>query len=588
MPGKNKEIILRGIGVSPGVVVGPVFLIASDTGKVVEWDLSAADVGRETLRFEEALIETRVQIRKIQKDLHAQTSNSDASLFDAHLLILDDRVLIEEILSGLQEKRKNAEYIVREVTEHHASVLAAVEDAYLRERVADIRDVARRIIGNLSGDSVSQLSKLTKKHIVISRDLAPSETAALRKEMIIGFAIDQGSPTSHTALMARALEIPAIVGLHDVTEKVRANDEVLIDGNKGVLIINPSPEQLKKYGEVAEARESIRRELTTLQKEPAETLDGHKIVLSANIEGMEEVDAVIQYGAEGVGLFRSEYLYMSRDKAVGEEDQTKVYTDLAKRLAPSPVIIRTIDIGGDKTVFGNHGVMEANPFLGCRSIRLALSRPKEFKVQLRSILRASAVGNVKIMYPMICNVEEVICANELLEESKKELLAKGMPFKKDIEVGIMVEIPSAALTADALAKHVSFFSLGTNDLVQYTLAVDRVNERVAYLYEPTNPAVLKLISLTVEAGHRNGIWVGLCGEMAADPLIAPLLVGMGVDELSVPPSAVPLIKDAIRSVNYSRTQDLAKQALSCTQAAEVLGHCRRLTEEASPELLELV
>jgi len=406
--------------------------------------------------------------------------------------------------------------------------------------------------------------------------------------MVTGFATDLGSPTSHTAVMARALEIPAIVALRDVSAKVSMGDEILVDGNKGVLIIHPTPKQLQEYGRVAETRRNIERGLTSLKHEPAETKDGHRIVLSANTEGPEEVDAVMQYGAEGVGLFRSEYLYLSRHAAVSEEEQTEVYSSVASRLAPAPVIIRTLDIGGDKLMPQDQPAREANPFLGCRSIRLSLLNPDGFKSQLRAILRASAEGNVKVMYPMISNVTEVIRANALLEQAKKELSQHRVAFQKDIEVGAMIEIPAAALTADTIAPHVSFFSLGTNDLIQYTIAVDRVNERVAYLYEPTHPAVLKLIQETVEAGHRHGIWVGLCGEMAADPLMTPLLLGMGVDEFSVAPMAVPLIKDAVRSVRHTQAKNLAVKALSCQSAVEVLSLCRRLTRRVAPEILELI
>lgn len=589
MTGKAKEEkILRGIGVSPGVVVGPAFVLASDSTSVAEWDIGTDDVEVEISRFEESLIKTRAQILSIQENLVGRAKGSDVALLDAHLMVLDDRTFLEDVISGISQNRKNAESVIRRISQKHIDILSAVDDDYLRERVADIKDVTRRVINNLSGDSGSQLNKLMRRHIVVAADLAPSETAALRKDMVVGFATNQGSPTSHTALMARALEIPAIVGLRDITEQVSVNDEILIDGNKGVLIINPSKSQLRKYGKVAKARKGIEEELVNLKKQPAETLDGHRITLSANIEGHEEIDAVLQYGAEGVGLFRSEYLYMSRKKMISEDEQTEVYAELAKRLAPAPVIIRTLDIGGDKNIFGEPASKEMNPFLGCRSIRLSLIHTDEFKVQLRAILRASVGGNVKIMYPMICNVEEVKSANALLEEAKDELTSSGVAFDRNIDVGAMIEIPSAALTADIIAKHVKFFSLGTNDLVQYTIAVDRINERVAYLYEPTHPAVLQLIKLTIEAGHRNGIWVGLCGEIASDPLITPLLLGMGVDELSMPPSAVPLIKDAIRSVMFSRTKQLVDDAMTCETAAEVLGHCRKLTKEFAPELLELI
>lgn len=583
----GKQIVLQGIGVSPGVIIGPAFLVAPESMPIEERTISADEVEHEICRLEDALIETRRQIKALQEDLEERMGLSDASILDAHLMVLDDRAFIEEVVENIRNKRVNVELVVKEVVDRYAGVLASAGDDYLRERVADVRDVARRIIRNLSGDSVSPSAEWPQNHIVVATDLAPSKTATFRKDRIIGFATDFGSPTSHTAVMARGLNIPAIVGLRNVTEHVATGDELLIDGNKGVLIIHPTAARLKKYGKVAEARRNIERGLTNLKLKPAETKDGHGIVLSANVEGLEEVDAVIECGAEGIGLFRSEYLFMARDRLVSEEEQAEVYKEVAARLAPAPAIIRTLDLGGDKYLPHQQFPREMNPFLGCRSIRLSLLHPNEFKIQLRAILRANAAGNVKIMYPMISNVDEVIQANELLEEAKAELSALGTPFQKDIDVGIMIEIPCAALTADTMAEHVDFFSIGTNDLVQYTLAVDRANERVAYLYEPTHPAVLKLIKQTIDAGHRRNIWVGLCGEMAAAPIITPLLVGMGLDELSVAPSAVLPVKDAIRSIEYSRAKELAELSLSCKSAAEVLAHCRKLTKEVAPELLEI-
>jgi len=586
--GNGKEVVLRGIGVSAGVVTGPAYPLAREAVRVVERDIGKDEVEHEICRLEDALIETRRQLKDIQRNLENKTAMGDASILDAHLMVLDDRSLIEDVVGGIRRERKNAEVCLKNAADRYTAILASVEDDYLRDRVVDIKDVVRRILRNLLGDHQSPAAELPEKHVIIARDLAPSETAALQKEMVLGFATDLGSPTSHTAVMARALEIPAIVGLHDVSEKIAMGDEVLIDGNKGVFIIRPTQERLEKYGKVAEVRRSIEQSLTSLQHEPAETKDGRRIVLSANTEGPEEVDAVLHYGAEGVGLFRSEYLYMAADKVPGEDEQAKVYDLVAARLAPAPVIIRTFDIGGDKAISGTETFQEANPFLGCRSIRLSLLYPDHFKSQLRAILRASSNGNVKIMYPMICKVDEVIRANELLEEAKKELSAVGTAYQEDIEVGAMIEIPSAALTAETISEHVSFLSLGTNDLIQYTLAVDRVNERVAYLYEPTHPAVLSLIKRTIDAGHSRGVWVGLCGEMAADPLLTPLLLGMEVDELSVAPSAVPMIKDAVRSVSFSQARDLAGRAAGCRTPGEVMDLCRKLTSEAAPELLELI
>jgi len=381
---------------------------------------------------------------------------------------------------------------------------------------------------------------------------------------------------------------PGLRLLHDISRHVSPGDVILIDGNKGVLIIHPTEERLKEYGKVAQERRTITQSLRALQDKPAETKDGHRIILSANTEGLEDIDAIIQSGAEGVGLFRSEYLYLSGNKVVGEAEQAEAYSRIAAGLKPAPVIIRTLDLGGDKFVHETDFHHESNPFLGCRSIRLSLMYPDHFKVQLRAILRASVHGNVRLMYPMISKADEVIRANELLEEAKNELAAQNVPFQRDLEVGVMIEIPCAALTADAIAPHVKFFSIGTNDLIQYSLAVDRRNERVAYLYEPTHPAVLKLIHMTIEEGHRQGIWVGLCGEMAADPMMTPLLLGMGVDELSMAHTAVPLVKDAVRSVTIEQSRNLAAVALACKSGGEVRIHCRKLMSEAAPELLQLI
>jgi phosphotransferase system enzyme I (PtsI) len=592
LEGKNRketgDSTMRGIGVSPGVVIGPAFVVSSEISSVVEREISSDDVYQEMCRLENALIETRRQIKGIQKDLESRASVSDASILDAHLMVLDDRMFLDEVIGEIKNKRRNAEMVVKRVSDHYADLLASLEDDYMRERVIDVKDVARRLIRNLSGGLDTAMGKLSQKHVIVAVDLAPSDTASLRKDMVLGFVTDVGSPTSHTAVMARALEIPAIVGLRDVSEKISTGDEVLVDGNKGILVIHPTAAQLEEYGRVAEVRRNIQRGLTSLKHEPAETKDGHRVVLAANMESPDEIDSVVKCGAEGVGLFRSEYIFLSRDRIVGEDEQAEVYKKVASALAPSTVIIRTLDLGGDKYLPVGERFHEANPFLGCRSIRLSLLYPEQLRSQLRAILRASTECNVKIMYPMIGNVGEVIRANEILGEAKSSLMAEGIPFDKNIEVGAMIEIPAAALTADAIAEHVSFFSIGTNDLIQYTLAVDRVNERVAYLYEPTHPAVLKLIQQTVDEGHRHGIWVGVCGEMAADPMLTLLLVGLGVDELSMSPVAVPLVKDAIRKVEYSRARELKDVALSCKTAVDVLTHCRRLIRDVDPELLELV
>ncbi len=583
-----QEIILQGIGVSPGVAVAQAFALVSDEDRYVERDIGEEEIPREIARFEDALIATRHQIHDIQERISQAIGQESASIFDAHLLVVDDRSFVEEVIKKLRTDRKNIETILQVVANRYAEALAKVEDDYLRERAADVRDVARRILRNLSGGAVSSLAGISSHCIVIANDLSPSETATMNRQHVIGFATDLGSRTSHTAIMARALEIPAIVGLHDISVRVSAGDTILLDGNKGILIIHPSPDRLERYGKIAATQETIRSELATLRQEKAQTLDGYIVSLAANIELPGDVDAVIAHGGAGVGLFRTEFLYLAQDGLPSEEEQAAAYSEVARRLAPDPVIIRTMDLGGDK--FSSHLKMpqELNPFMGWRAIRFCLAQPKIFKTQLRAILRASQYENVRIMYPMVSNANEVAQANRLLEESKDELRRDHIAFNDHIEVGVMIEVPSAALTAELIAPLVSFFSLGTNDLVQYTLAVDRINERIAYLYEPTHPAVIKLIKNTIDTAHNQGIWVGVCGEVAGNPLMAPLLMGLGADEFSVSPAMIPLIKRVVRNVTYSQAEELAELALASHSGEAVMDACRSLVTRAAPELLDLV
>ena len=582
------EIVLEGIGVSPGVAISKAFLLTSEEERFAEREITEEEVPREIARFEEALIETRRQIHEIQAQVTTVMGQESASIFDAHLLVVDDRAFVEEVIRGLSSRHRNVEAVLYEVADRYAAALGRIKDDYLRERAADVRDVTRRILRNLSGRSRSDIAGLDTPCVVIANDLAPSETASLSKEHVTGFATDLGSPTSHTAIMARALNIPAVVGLHDVSVRVSAGDEVLIDGNKGILIIHPSAERLERYGKLQESRKHIESELAQLKDETAETLDGYQVLLSANIEQPGDIAAVKEHGARGVGLFRSEFLFLSRESLPSEQEQFDVYDRVARELAPDPVIIRTIDLGGDKFLSQMRTAPEMNPFMGWRAIRFCLAQPEIFKTQLRAILRASVSENVQIMYPMISNVDEVLQAHKLLEEAKNEIRQEGGSFDEAIEVGVMIEVPAAALIADLIAPHVSFFSIGTNDLVQYTLAVDRVNERIAYLYEPTHPAILKLIKQTIDIGHRHGIWTGVCGEMAGNPLMVPLLMGMGADELSVSPSLVPMVKDVVRNLRYAQAEELAAKALTSASPKEVLDLCHALTKEIAPEVIELI
>ncbi|MDD5677309.1 MAG: phosphoenolpyruvate--protein phosphotransferase [Kiritimatiellae bacterium] len=579
------EQIFRGIGVSAGIVIGRAFLRTPPDDHVIERDISRADVPREIARYEAALIATRQQIRAIQKDCDPDV----AAIFDAHLLFLDDGPFIKNVFTGIEGRRKNVEVVLRDVAAGFMQSLSRVQDEYLRERANDMQDVARRILHNLAGKQVTLADITEPGMIVVANDLSPSETVSINKDRVGGIVLDLGSPTAHTAIVAAKLGIPAVVGLHNISVAVHPGDELLVDGGKGLVILRPTPERRTQAMRQEESKRGIKIELERLKDLPAETADGYRITLSANIELPKDVDAVLAGGAEGVGLFRTEYFYMSSKELPAEEDQYEAYRTVAQRLAPAPVIIRTLDLGGDKFL-SNLDVNweESNPFMGWRAIRFCLAQPDLFRTQLRAILRASIVGNIKIMYPMISNLDEIVRANVILDQAKKELMEKGHPFNPHVEVGAMIEVPSAALVADMLAPYVSFFSIGTNDLIQYTLAIDRGNERVAYLYEPTHLAILRLIKNTIDIGHRHGIWTGICGGMASDPLMTPLLLGLGIDELSVSCSALPLVKDAIRRVSLSESREIAELALTSQSTVDVHDMFRELTKKIAPEILELV
>ena len=579
---------LKGIGVSPGIAIGPAFLLTHQDEAVVERALGEEEIPREMERFEAALQATREQIHDIQQKVSSAIGHDKASLFDAHLMVVDDRSFIEEVIRRVRVQRINVEAVLRSVSDRYAQVLANVGDDYLRERAADIHDVTRRILRNLAGRNSTFLDQIDEPCVVIAHDLTPSDTASLTRSMVIAFATDRGSPTSHTAIMARALGIPAVVGLHDISVRISSGEPVLIDGHKGIAILRPDEATRERYGKIREERETIEISLASLKDEPAVTRDGYNVLLAANIEFPGDVDVVLARGAAGVGLFRTEYLYLSRDTLPSEDEQTEAYEEVARRLAPDHAIIRTLDLGGDKLLSRMGPMREVNPFMGWRAIRYCLANPKLFKTQLRAVLRASRHGNLKLMYPMVSNVDEVHRANALLDECREELRAEGVPFDEDLEVGVMIEVPSAALTANLIAPHVSFFSLGTNDLAQYTLAVDRGIGKVAYLYEPTHPAIIRLIQNTVETGHEHGIWTGICGEMAGNPFMTPLLIGLGLDELSVSPTSVPPIKHVIRRLSYPQAEALAEEAVRSESGRAVLDLCRELLREVAPEILELV
>ena len=581
------EKVYRGIAVSAGVCRGKVIVLHRARHAIVRRELDPDSVVPEVKRFEHALVRTRQQITEIQRRVAETMSSSEADIFDAHLLMLEDRVLIEEVIKIIREQKANADYAFHTASDRYIAVLEAVEDEYLRERAADLRDLTSRVLDNLlNAKQQLDLRHLTEPCILVGHDLSPSTTAQLDRNFVLGFATDVGGPTSHTAILARSLDIPAVVGVQNISEELETGDYALLDGYNGTVIVNPTDQTLFEYGQLAKIKATLGEKLREIQRQPAVTLDGKSIHLSANIEDQHDVAAVLAHGAEGVGLFRTEFLFINRESLPTEEEQLKVYREVAAALKPQPVIIRTLDLGGDK--FSSHLQIakEMNPFLGWRAIRFCLAQPDVFRAQLRAILRASAEGNVKMMYPMISGLDELSQANAHVEKCKAELRAENIPFDENLEIGAMIEIPSAALVADALAKKVKFFSIGSNDLIQYTLAADRTNEKVAHLYEPTHPAIIRLIKMTVDAAHANGNWVGVCGEIAGDPVLAPLLLGLGVDELSTAPSAIDTVKYIIRRVKNEEARKLAEFALQCESPAEIYARCQELARQTAPSLFE--
>jgi phosphotransferase system enzyme I (PtsI) len=586
-PAHKGEKIFRGIPVSAGVSRGKILVLGRASTAIPRRELVENDLPGEVHRLEQALLKTRREILEVQRKVSAGMGAAESGIFEAHLLVLEDRVLLDEVLRTIEEQKANAEYAFHIVAEKYITALAAIEDEYLRERAADMRDVTTRILNNLLGRGEEiDLKKITEPCIIISYDLNPSTTAQMDRKSVLGFATDVGGKTSHTAIMARSMRIPAVVGLKNLSSELESGQYALLDGFNGLVILNPTDQTLFEYGQMMRNQVSLEEKLRDIQNKPAVTLDGRQIVLSANVEQPEDSAEVLANGAEGVGLFRTEYLFINRNELPSEEEQYRAYHKVAAALKPQPVVIRTMDLGGDKGVDHLNMPTELNPFLGWRAIRYCLQEKPVFRTQLRAILRASAAGNVKIMYPMISGVDELKEANALVEQYKAELRAENIPFDENLEVGAMIEIPSAAVVADALAKRVKFFSLGTNDLIQYTLAVDRLNERVAHLYEPTHPAILRLIKTTVDAAHKNQVWVSVCGEMAGDPVLAPLLLGLGVDELSATPSLVPAVKFIIRRLKMDEARALAEFALNCECGGEILQRCQKLAAGIAPSLFE--
>ena len=579
--------MLRGIPVSQGVSQGRVVVLNRSRIVPAKAGFETDDQAGEEARFQTALAETRKQLTAVQERLRDEFGAKESQIFDAHLLVLEDPALMEEVGRQIRDEHHTPEYAFYTASEKYAEALSAVDDSYLSERAADIRDVTQRVLGNLMGQPQrAGVSDLTEPCIVVANDLTPSDTAQLDPAKVLGFVTEVGSRTSHTAILARSLQIPAVLGLGEAIEELKPGQTVLLDGFNGFVIISPSEQTLFEYGQLVERQSSIEESLDEIRTEPAKTLDGHTIILSANIERAGDVEAVRKSGATGVGLFRTEFLFINRSDLPNEEEQFQAYKKVTESLAPEPVIIRTLDLGGDKLLSHVNVAAEMNPFLGWRAIRLCLEEKDLFRTQLRAILRASAFGDLKIMYPMVSGMDELDAANVLLDECRDQLRAEGVEFAENLEIGVMIETPSAAMIADSLARCVQFFSIGTNDLIQYSLAVDRLNEKIAHLYEPTHPGILRLIKTTVDAGQAQKIWTGVCGEMAGELAMVPLLIGLGVAELSVVPSLVPRVKMLIRSIEMAKARELAEFALNCDSPGEILDRAEALAKAAVPDFFE--
>jgi phosphotransferase system enzyme I (PtsI) len=582
------EVVLQGIAASQGIAYGQVFLFLQTELDVPRYQVEPSRRIEEVARFEKALVDTRKEITRVQAEVARNLGEDEARIFDAHLLVLEDQALISETIREFENSGLNIETCFQSVAQRYIAAFAQIDDEYLRERVADIRDVSRRLLHSLLGQAAATLGELANNRIVAAHDISPSEAASIDRSQALGIVTDAGSKTSHAVIVARSMRIPAVVGLGSFTQRVRNGDWTIVDGYDGVVILNPTEQTLFRYGKLQQQRKSVQSRIMEVNRLPAETLDGVPVALLANIEKSDETGLVKECFAAGVGLFRTEFLFLNATSIPTEEEQFEAYRAVAEALKPDPVVIRTLDIGGDKASSGGTPYIEpeANPFLGFRAIRFCLENPEFFKIQLRAILRASAFGQVQIMYPMISGVEEVVRANALLAETKAELRDRGVPFDEEMAVGSMIEIPSAASTVDLICRHVDFLSVGTNDLIQYLLAIDRVNNRIAHLYEPTHPAVLRTLRLVFTEARRRRVPVGVCGEMAGDPVFTPLLLGLGASSLSMTPPLVPAVKYLIRHMKMSDARRLAKEVLKMDDAKEIQARFDAFYRERIRDLTE--
>jgi phosphotransferase system enzyme I (PtsI) len=584
-PAPAQQVIYKGTAVSPGIAIGPVLLVYADEHIIRKRRIRPEDVAGEITRFEASLLKTRQQIQNIRNQLASSIGEADASIFDAHLLLLEDTSLIESVKEQLQSRLVNVDYAYEQVVRSFTRKMRELDDDYFRERAGDFLDVSRRVLRNLQGKMDTELHSLDSPSIVLAHDLSPSDTAGFDRQLVLGIATEAGSRTSHSAIMARSMNLPAVVGLRDTIGKFEPGVEVLIDGYEGLLIVNPAEQTKYEYGQREKLHHDVDVKLNTLRETLPVTIDQRRVIVSANVEILDDLPLIKEHGAEGVGLLRTEYLFLNSDVSPTEDQQVEMYVQMAQASKPHHLIIRTLDVGGDKKRAHLGIEQEVNPFLGFRGIRYSLGRPEIFRTQLRAICRAGAEGNVRLMFPMVCDLSELKAARRILEEVQEELRQRNVPQAQKLEVGIMIEVPSAALTSDVLAKHVDFFSVGSNDLIQYTLAIDRGNENVAAMYQPAHPAVLRLLQTVVEAAHRNNIWVGVCGEMASDAVMIPALIGLGIDELSAGATSIPRIKRAIQALNYEEARQLVSRCVLNESAEENQRELVEMARRLYPEIL---
>ena len=577
---------IKGIAVSPGIIIGKARLVDRSRVKILYQYLITGDqLNRQVERFKEAIRATEEQLTMLKKRMPEQV-NQHGFILDSCLMMLKDSMLNEATIQKILNEKINAEWALKKSLEEIRKVFELIDDEYISTRINDVENVTEKILRNLSGEEHESLAEINERVIIVAHDLSPADTTELNINMVMGFITDVGGRTSHTAIMAQALEIPAVVGLETATDFVADGDLLIVDGNTGDVIINPDDSDIIHYQEKQLQHEEYKSSIARKSHLPAITLDGRRIAVKGNIEFLEEVAAVKDNGGDGIGLFRTEFLYLKSKGLPSEEELFQDYREMAEIISPDPVTIRTLDLGGDKFASDLEIAREMNPALGLRAIRFCLKEPKIFKSQLRAILRASIYGKVQLMFPMISGLQEILDAKEILAEVKDELDRKKIEYDRDIAMGIMIEVPSAVTMAEVLAQHVDFFSIGTNDLIQYGLAIDRINEHVAYMYQPFHPAILRMIRHVVNAAKDAGIGVSLCGEMAGDPLCVSVLLGLGIEELSMNARAIPLVKKIIRSISVEEARADFEKVMRLHTADEVRAHISDQMKRVVPELEE--